>query len=290
MHSKKSYVLTTITAIGAAWFDSLACGHDFWIELSKYRAEPQETVSVLMRLGDGDEVTPVPRKEDRIKRFRVVGDEIDETIPGESGADPAGSFAMKSPGYYIIALHGSRSSIEIEAPKFHEYLLEEGLEAVIHKRAERGETDAVGREVYSRCAKSIVKVGESSAEKSNFDRRVGLPVEITPLTNPFELNVGDTIDLIVEYESKPLVGALIEAVHRNAENKIDATISLRTNIQGKASFPLKHAGVWLFACTHMVEAPDGADADWESFWGALTIEVAAAEAKQDAETAADERP
>lgn len=36
---------------------------------------------------------------------------------------------------------------------------------------------------------------------------------------------------------------------------------------------LTEPGAWLFTTIHMIPAPEGLDADWESFWASLTFEL-----------------
>src|SRR5207249_7443329 len=55
-------------------------------------------------------------------------------------------------------------SIELEPEKFESYLKDEGLERVVKIRSDRKETLKPGREVFSRCAKTLLKVGAGAAD------------------------------------------------------------------------------------------------------------------------------
>jgi hypothetical protein len=43
---------------------------------------------------------------------------------------------------------------------------------------------------------------------------------------------------------------------------------------GRAAFKIEEPGAWLVKAVHMVPAPAGSNADWESFWASLTFEIA----------------
>jgi hypothetical protein len=43
---------------------------------------------------------------------------------------------------------------------------------------------------------------------------------------------------------------------------------------GRAAFKIEEPGPWLVKAVHMVPAPAGSNADWESFWASLTFDIA----------------
>ena len=64
------------------------------------------------------------------------------------------------------------------------------------------------------------------------------------------------------------------AEHTEAEHEHDTTrLTARTDKAGRVAFTLPRPGVWIITTTHMIEAPADSEADWESIWGALTVEV-----------------
>ncbi len=58
-------------------------------------------------------------------------------------------------------------------------------------------------------------------------------------------------------------------------NRDDPTrrLSARSDRSGRALFALTAGGVWLVKAVHMVPAPAGSGADWESLWASLTLET-----------------
>jgi uncharacterized GH25 family protein len=244
-------------------------GHDFWIEPSAYRVAKGAHLDVALRVGEGYRGDPVARNPAKIRRFVLVGPAGEQALDGEAGQDPAGKAEIAAPGLFVIGYHSQPSSITLEAPKFEAYLREEGLERVIALRAERGQSAAPGREIYSRCAKALVASGP--AETGHADRTLGLPLELVPEANPYQSGGGATAVRLL-FRDKPLEGALVVAIAKEApERKVEA----RSDAAGRVVLDLGAGRTWLVKAVHMVEAPAGSGADWESLWASLTFEIPA---------------
>ncbi len=52
-------------------------------------------------------------------------------------------------------------------------------------------------------------------------------------------------------------------------------MAARTDVHGRVRLPLGGAGVWMVKAVHMIPAPPGSGADWESFWASLTFALPA---------------
>jgi len=155
--------------------------------------------------------------------------------------------------------------------KFNQYLKEEGLDAVAALRARRNETGAKARELFSRCAKSLVLAG--SPNESQSDRPLGFTLELVAERNPYVLRPGKELPVRLTYQNRPLAGALVVAINRlNPSEKVSA----RTDNFGRVRLRLRPEGMWLVKAVHMLPAPSGANADWVSYWASLTFEMRAA--------------
>ncbi|MGH8131031.1 MAG: hypothetical protein ACRES3_09295, partial [Steroidobacteraceae bacterium] len=53
----------------------------------------------------------------------------------------------------------------------------------------------------------------------------------------------------------------------------DDDLRVRTDVDGRAGFRLRAAGMWRVAAVHMIDAPGNVAADWESLWASLTFEL-----------------
>lgn len=245
-----------------------AAAHDFWIEPSSFRPAAGTTVSVRLWVGERLEGDPVPRSFGRIERFVWRGPSGEAPIDGVEGADPAGLLRVPRRGLLTIAYRGRRSAITLAPAKFDAYLAEEGLDRVLHHRRQRGDAGREGREVFSRCAKALIQVEGSRGGGS--DQPLGLTLELVAETNPYRLRAGEDLTVRLLYEGRPLAGARLAAVSRTSP---DQTIVERTDPEGRARLHLDRPGMWLIKAVHMVEAPRGLDAEWESLWASLTFEM-----------------
>lgn len=242
--------------------------HDFWIEPSSFHPAVGSELAVSLRVGEHFRGDPVPRADPRIVRFVLSSAAGETPIGGLPATDPAGFVRISSPGFSLLAYRSNRTPITLEPEKFEKYLAEEGLDGVLKARASRGERAKPGREVYSRCAKSLV-AGDGSGE-AGFDRVLGLTLEIVADASPLKTRPGGRMPFRILYEGKPLAGALVKAI---ALEDPDNTLDARTDARGRVTLALARKGAWLVKAVHMVPAPPETGADWESLWASLTFEI-----------------
>lgn len=241
--------------------------HDMWIEPMTFFPDAGAIVGVRLRVGENLLGDPVPRDPALINQFVVEDAEGRKPVVGRTGADPAGFVRAAMPGLLVIGYRSNPTPVQQTAEKFNQYLKEEGLDAVAALRASRGQTGAV-REIFSRCAKSLVLSG--SMDKTQGDRSLGFTLELVAERNPYTLNVGQDLPVRLTYENRPLAGALVVAINRaHPAQKLTA----RSGQDGRVRFQLPRGGMWLIKAVHMVEAPAGANAEWASYWASLTFKL-----------------
>ena len=246
----------------------LACtpllAHDFWIEPATFLPQPGQVVGVRLRVGQDLVGDALPRDPALLNEFVLQDGAKRVPVMGRAGMNPAGFFRVEDAGLRVIGYHSHTSPMDLEASKFNAYLKEEGLDAVAAKRAQRHQTDAKVRELFARCAKSLVLTGAPSAMQA--DRALGFPLELVAEKNPY---AGRDLPVRLIYENRPLVGALVVAINRF---KPEEKLSMRSDREGRVRFVLPAEGMWMIKAVHMVEAPAGAGADWLSYWASLTFE------------------
>ena len=256
----------------ACLFAVLAAGavqaHNFWIEPSTLTPAPGQRVAVRLRVGIDLKGDPVPRDPSLMKRFVAAGPSGDSPVPGVPNTEPAGFEAFAVPGLYTIVYDSGRSPLELDAAKFEEYLKDEGLETISARRARQGKSAAGAKEVFSRCAKALLAVGNGSG--SGWDRVFSQRLELVAEKNPYALAAGGELPVRLLYEGKPLAGALVMALQRDRPDKVDKVMA-RTDAKGRVTLKLDRPGFWLVKAVHMIPAPPDAGADWESFWASLTF-------------------
>ena len=266
-------VLCSVGMIVLSWYASgLSFAHDMWIEPKTFRPGVASVIGVGLRLGDQPAAAkPVIRDPQRIIRFVAVDATGETPILGRSGMDPAGLLRSPHAGLHVIGYHSQASFIELEANKFESYLAEEGLEHISALRAQRGQHNTNGKERYSRCLKSLLAVGSTTAHEH--DRLLGLPLEFVAEQNPYVQTADTPFSTQLLFAGRPLAGALVEAKPLSGAA---TTLSARTDAHGRVSFRFPASGAWMLNAVHMIEAPkDGqqTEADWESYWASLSFEL-----------------
>jgi len=245
-----------------------ARAHDFWIEPSDFRPAPGTPVTFRLRVGQNFEGDPVPRDKAQIEKFFSVQGGQQEPVIGVDGRDPAGFANFKSSGLVTLGYRSLPHSIELPAQKFEDYLVLEGLEKIIAVRGARGEHAKNGKEQFSRCAKTLLAVGNSS--QGDFQKPIGLTLELVPEKNPYLLKKGASLPIKLLYNGVGLEGALVVAMNRA---RPESKIKVRTDKSGRATLPLDRQGEWVIKAVQMIPAPAGSGADWESLWASLTFET-----------------
>lgn len=242
--------------------------HDMWIEPTTFSPGPGQTLGVRLRVGQDLLGDPLPRNASLINQFIFEDAAGRRPVAGRDGADPAGFLRVAMPGLLVIGYRSNPSAVELAAEKFNQYLKEERLDTIVAVRARRNETGAGARELFSRCAKSLVLSGSPS--KVQGDRLLGFTLELMAERNPYSMRAGEELPVRLTYENRPLAGALVVAMNGlNPSEKLAA----RTDNAGRVQFRLRPGGMWMVKAVHMVPAPVGTNAEWTSFWASLTFEL-----------------
>jgi len=242
--------------------------HDMWIEPTAFVPDAGKIIGLKLRVGQDLLGDPIPHDSSLIDQFITVDSTGRKPVVGHDGSDPAGLVRVASPGLIVAGYKSNPSPVVLPAAKFNQYLKDEGLDAIADLRARRNQTGSDAREVFSRCAKSLISSGVPS--DSDGDRTLGFTLELVALKNPYTLGVGDELPVSLTYEGKPLSGALVVAMNRLNPG---AKLSARTDKNGRVAFKLPENGMWLIKAVHMIPAPASANADWASFWASLTFQL-----------------
>jgi hypothetical protein len=246
-----------------------AAAHDLWIEPGSWSPQAGGRIAVRLRVGQRFVGDPFPRDAHLIQRFVAYGPAGEVGIPGIDGGEPAGFLPLGGPGLYLLVYASHPFPIQLDAAKFEGYLAEEGLDAVSAERARGGRSGAPAKEIFSRCAKSLVAVG-AGGPRTGFDRIAGLRLELVPERDPLSLAPGEELPVKLLYGGKPLRGAKVAALPRTAPAE---AVSARTDAAGEVHLRLGRPGVWLLKAVHMIAAPPGSPAEWESFWASVTFQL-----------------
>jgi len=244
----------------AAW------SHAFWLVPFGPTAEPGQRVALDLRIGPRWPGASTPRLDGLVASFHVADAQGSQPIDGRSGGRPFGHFRARLAGAAVVTLQTNPSTIELPGDQFQEYLREEALDDALKMRADLGMASQPAREDFSRAAKTLVFVGGSSR---GFDRDMGLPMELIPLTDPLAYRPGQPFRVKLRLGGKAAAQVRITALPKDEPDRI---VRATTGADGEAQLTLPHAGLWTFYAVHMQPAARP-PADFDSLWASLTFGV-----------------
>ena len=260
--------------------------HDFWIQPVDFRNRAGSVVALQLFVGDHfHQGTPFTRDPSHIRRFIAVGPTGQipmSSLPGRlsglayrrqsdlgsAARKPAAYLQPKKPGLYVIGYESNPTRAALETERFASYLAAEGLEKPLYPPDRKAQSKKHIIELYSRCAKSLVAVGDIEAGLG--DVQLGFTLELMAEKNPYALSPEDGLSVRIFFEGKALPGALISALSQNDPGR---KVSARSDQDGRVIFSLSGGGIWMVRAIHMVPADSSTSADWQSYWASLTFEL-----------------
>ncbi|HEX8877300.1 MAG TPA: DUF4198 domain-containing protein [Phycisphaerales bacterium] len=268
MPSAARRIASLLACLSLGALATISLAHEFWLQADALRVPAGATVKISTMVGDGFPGESRPRDPTKLDRFEIAGGgAAAQPILGIDGNDPAGIVQLAKPGTYAVGYRSRNTMITLDGPKFDAYLKEEGLDNALEAR--KGKSDVPGRERYSRCAKTLISVGDDRG--SGFDHSFGFPLELIPTQNPYALAAGDGLTVTLLADGKPAANALVRATNRDHPGE---WLSERTNDQGQVTFKLDQPGFWMIASVRMTAVePPAPDCDWESLWATLTFDL-----------------
>lgn len=239
-------------AVGKPVEVAVAVGMDFPTSLNVI--DPARLT--VAALGPDGEAAPVTLRADEDRKVLVA------------------SFTPKRAGLWLVTATTRPNRLALEAAKFNDYLLHDGLPHVLAGRMDRGELDRDATEQYSKYCKTIVPVGDVGGAATT--TRFGTKLEIVPAagatSTALGAKVGGSVAVRVLFEGVPLKRGNLCWDHPG--NGEDFTGQTWTDENGTALVPIGKAGLMTLRLVHMTR-PLADDYEWESFWSSFTFRVPA---------------
>ena len=249
-------------------FLSPILAHEFWLNPDKFIYKRTEPINIRFLVGENFEGQNWKGNNTRIQSLIIyyggVSDDLSAFV-GFSAGDSL-QLTMVDDGTCLIAMNTRNAFIELEPPKFNAYLLDDGLTSAFEYRKEYDETDSTGREYYQRCAKTLIQVGD--VEDRTYSVATGMPVDIIPLSNPYQLDDKDSLTVSVLFKKEPLSNSLVKIWNRT--NGITEIVKMMTNEDGEIKFAVNTSGKWMISTVKMERLDQDPKAQWQSYWGTLT--------------------
>lgn len=244
--------------------------HEFWLNPNKYVYQTGDLINIKFLVGENFEGLNWTGNKQSVNSLELHLDGATDDL-GQHISDSTGDslrFAIYDEGTFMVSFNSSNKFIDLEPAKFLEYLNEDGLTDAIDYRKTHHEQDSNGREFYQRSVKTIFQVG---AKRSTvFKKSTKLPLDITPVQNPYDSTIGQggPISVKIVFKNRPLANQLIKVWHRynNHTEKIDLT----SDEKGMIQFPYTREGSWMVSTVKMERLENDPKAQWQSYWGSCT--------------------
>ena len=270
---------TTFIFVVLLFVTSSVLSHDMFLKFSGYFLKPNSEATVALINGTFDKSENAISR-DRMLDVSIVGPDNEVTHPDEAGwldLDNTAwlQFQTGAPGTYVLGVSTAPKTIELSADDFNEYLEHDGVLDVLADRKKSGILDKPALELYSKHVKAIYQVGDQKTGSFNTD--LTYPIEIIPKQNPYLLQAGDDLEVLILREGKPVPNQLVYASYEghhqhNDDGEHDEAVATKTNEEGIATINLNVSGIWYVRLIHMVQHPDP-EIDYESNWATLTFEI-----------------
>lgn len=245
--------------------------HEFWIEPQDFSVAPGREIRAGLHVGQDFKGDAFPFIPARFTAFTHYDRQGETGVTGTTGDLPALTLTPRAEGLNIFTYVSVAERIRFQDwDKFSAYLDYEGLSTIAARHdARRLSRDDV-RELYTRCAKTLVSVGEAAADQ---DRATGMRLELVAAQNPMTLEKGTQMSFTLLWEGQPLADTQVALFLKNGNGSETERTVTRTNASGLARFTIPAVGTYMAASVHMIEAPADRNADWQSFWASLTFGV-----------------
>lgn len=262
-------IILAFTIVLAA---SALYAHELFIKLDTYFIEPGSAIRVPILNGT------FTLSEGSVAADRVV----DLVVTGPAGMSRLATDAwdasadttyltlqVGAPGTYVLGISTRSRLIELDAESFNSYLEGEGIPDVLEARRATGQLNQPAVERYSKHVKAVYQVGD--VRSGDWEDAFGFPAEIVPLTNPYELAVGEEFAVRSLVHGKPVANQLVIAGGER-DGVIIEQRQRRTDEDGAARFVIDEKGKWYVKFIHMVETEEEG-VDYESNWATISFAV-----------------
>ncbi|HEX7878005.1 MAG TPA: hypothetical protein VF720_01270, partial [Candidatus Eisenbacteria bacterium] len=136
---------------------SPAVAHEYWLSATRYRAARGEPVAISAWVGTGFRGDPKLYAASRTASLEMLTDRRIDLTPLAAEAD-SHFCRVQAPddSGFVVAFLSNYSVVDLEGPRFEDYLKTEGLDEIVAIRHQRGEQQKRGTERYRRCAKTWI--------------------------------------------------------------------------------------------------------------------------------------
>lgn len=248
---------------------AVAQAHEFWLQCDRYFLKTGEKLRIKFLVGENFLGEPWDLSVHRVESFTCIESDATRNLKDSIDRETAMlSTRFSSAGTKLLAMESDVAYMVLEPELFNTYLKEDGLDDVYATREKNKALGQKAREHYSRHTKLFVQVGEKHDDV--YAKNLGMPIELIPQRNPYELKRADKCRFLVLFEGKPLFGVKVRVWNR-FDNRTTIQ-NIYTQKDGMIEMQISNPGAWMVSVVKMVPSKDPA-ADWRSYWGSLVFAV-----------------
>lgn len=246
----------------------ITLAHEFWLEPQYFQYSYGDEINIRFKVGEHFAGENWKGNHDKVQQLRLYYSDIEDDLSDALSDDAGDSLQLTlfEEGTALIAFNSTNSFIQLEAPKFNEYLLEDGLTNATEYRKQNGETDSTGKEYYQRSVKTLIQIG--AAKTDLYKKTTNLPLDISLLSHPYLISQATTMKARLLFKGEPLQQARVRVWHKLAGKVSEETFT--SDSSGIVSFPVEPSGEWMVSSVYMERLTDDPKADWQSYWGSFT--------------------
>ncbi len=291
------------------------CSHDLYIKMDSYFFQPNQEVTLNLYNGTFEKSENTITR-DRMMDASIVGQGNRTSINPEQWTDKDTTitqlaFNTGAAGTYVVGVATKPRNIALTAEKFNDYLRHDGVLDMLEKRTNDSLLGKDAVESYQKHVKAIYQVG--AVKTNDWSTVLGYPIEFVPQANPYEKYNGETLDVQLLLDGKPLSNQLVYAdylknahshksshgdeehseghshsddhshadsdhTHSHSEGDEDSHThtegqELRTNDKGMVTVDLPEEGIYYIRSIYMTNVADSDELTHQSKWATLTFEV-----------------
>lgn len=245
--------------------------HEFWIEPTRFEVSESERIVADLRVGQyfkGNSQVLAPYK---FESLNVIDSRGSRPVNGRLGDLPAVKVAPRTTGLHILAYRSKPTSVVYSSyEEFASFVRKQGLDSLAGEHRRRGLPETDIKEVFSRYAKSLLRVGSATGS----DRTLGMPLELVAETNPYAGDETGPVMVRLLRDGQAYADAQISIFRKQRGCEASRT-TVRTDARGRAAIPRAGGGRFLVNAVHVAEPSaqtraNYQDALWESMWASLT--------------------
>lgn len=253
----------------AAW------AHDFWLVPDAFQIAAGGTLEIRGQTSSRFPISESAVNPARVRDARVLSATREDRVTdvSTSGTSLLLRHRPAGDGQRIVAVSLGWTSVRASGRDFKRYIELEGNPTLAARYERQGvlpKSDSITRR-YAKYAKTLVQVGRGGPQA--FARLAGHPLEFVPLKDPASLRVGDTLAFRLLFNGSPLAEGHVHGGTAVTGSDV-AEVSLAADAQGIVRVPVTRPGLWNVRTIHVVPAPAGSGADWESHFATFVFAVA----------------